>query len=83
MTWRLDGAACAELTPAQSNRVFFTHGTSPVARKLCASCPVQPECLAEVLEVERGLPLKFLIGFRAGLTCIERRALELGMTVVA
>lgn len=83
MTWRLEGAACADLTPDESDRVFFTRGTSPTARRLCAACPVQSECLADVLAVERGLPLKYRGGFRAGMTTGQRYALGRGLRVVA
>lgn len=74
--WRLEDAACGSLTPAQADRVFFTSGNvSPIARALCAACPVRERCLAETLEAEGRLPASYRGGFRAGLSPVERTRL--------
>ena len=66
-SWR-DSAVCASVDP----ELFFPEtGQSPVAaKKICASCPVQPECL------ESALWLDNVHGVWGGTTRIERQQLR-------
>lgn len=45
------------------------------ARRICAPCPVQTECLAEAMAMEGGRTAKSRYGIRAGLTGGQRRVL--------
>jgi hypothetical protein len=47
------------------------------ARTICQACPVQPACLAWVLEVERAAPTQ-TYGFCGGRTARARRRLREG-----
>lgn len=64
--WRQD-AACAELPPAEADRIFFAdHAAYHEARVWCAGCPVRSECRAEArLHGEA-------YGFRGGETATVR-----------
>lgn len=69
MTWEED-AACATVDPA----IFFPEksvGWRPteMARKVCATCPVRAECLADS-------PTWDQFSVRGGLTATERSALR-------
>lgn len=72
--WR-DKAACRDYPNPED--WFPTKGVAPIAyarlRPVCASCTVQPECEAFILECEA--TGSFRVGFWAGYTPKERQAL--------
>ena len=56
---------------------FFPYSGTPhpMIRDACARCPVQPECLADILAHERDLRPDQRYGFRAGYTAPQRTQL--------
>lgn len=74
MTWR-DAAACADLHPAEADRLFFNdqpgNGQALAvleAKRLCLTCPVRTDCLTEATNVEDW----YRYGIWGGLTSNER-----------
>ncbi len=74
-SWRED-AACAGVDPSVFFRQSPRYGGGihyitlhVMARRICAECPVRPECLGEALTVGDH-------GIRGGLTTFQRRALK-------
>jgi WhiB family transcriptional regulator, redox-sensing transcriptional regulator len=59
-------AACREASP---DKLFVRGAEQNQAKKVCATCPVRPECLAEALDNE------IEWGVWGGMTERERRAL--------
>jgi hypothetical protein len=55
---------------------FFALESQVVARKVCIGCPVRIECLADVLDAERGVSVTYRHGVVAGLTARERWRLD-------
>ncbi|MFD4855078.1 WhiB family transcriptional regulator [Streptomyces atratus] len=72
--WRAK-AACLGLL-----NLFFPRDGKPEStdelRKVCASCPVRPRCLAEALIEERSEDEHRRAGMRGGLTAAERASLS-------
>jgi WhiB family redox-sensing transcriptional regulator len=62
----MDAAVCASVDPD----LFFPEKGGPAARaiKMCSSCPVKAECLADALT----LPVTEDFGVRGGTTAFER-----------
>lgn len=61
----LTRAACL----GEDTTIFFTTGTPPPrVRRLCESCPVQPECLEDMLELGEDQ-----YGYGGGMTAKQRR----------
>lgn len=74
----MDRSACREpsLVPPQGGRVldwFYGQYTYNIAKKICARCQVQDECLDYVEPFER--MYDWCSGVAAGMTPNERRAL--------
>ncbi|MFF2094798.1 WhiB family transcriptional regulator [Streptomyces sp. NPDC058202] len=65
--WRT-AAACRGEDPD----LFFSREFEIIARKICITCPVRPECLASILDIERGTSVDYRDGIVAGLTPRER-----------
>lgn len=70
-------AACADLTPQESERLFFTaRGRALVeTRVICLRCPVKLDCLEEADAHEQGKQggRDWTTGVRAALTPGERQ----------
>lgn len=68
-----DHALCNDLTPQQSERLFFGMGSTPnLAKRFCEHCPVREACLREADRLEAGLHPRDVAGFRGGLTSAQR-----------
>lgn len=68
-----DHALCNDLTPQQSERLFFGHGAIPtLAKRFCEHCPVREACLREADRLEAGINAQHVVGFRGGLTSVQR-----------
>lgn len=65
--WRT-AAACRGEDPD----LFFSREFEIIARKICITCRVRPECLASILDIERGTSVDYRDGIVAGLTPRER-----------
>jgi WhiB family transcriptional regulator, redox-sensing transcriptional regulator len=81
--WRAR-AACAGMSGAAADRVFFPECGSATAAKarvmaVCGGCPVRAECLAERLAYEREHPTRHLFGWWGGVSPEGRRALLKGV----
>ncbi|MFF0139731.1 WhiB family transcriptional regulator [Streptomyces sp. NPDC005227] len=61
-------AACRGEDP----ELFFSREFEVIARKICITCPVRAECLASILDIERGTSVDYRDGIVAGLTPRER-----------
>lgn len=48
----LEGASCAGLPDSEKEIFFSSGGATKVAKRICSFCPVQAECLADVLTWE-------------------------------
>ncbi|AZM91463.1 WhiB family transcriptional regulator [Streptomyces sp. W1SF4] len=67
-----DSAACATVDP---ELMYPGPGNLPAykeARRICADCPVQAECLADAMAYEGNATKKYRYGIRAGLSPAER-----------
>lgn len=73
------GAACAELDPAEADRIFFpqyaSRGLPAAARLLCGNCLVRNECALLALEAEEDEQPDHIFGIYGGFTAGERRRL--------
>ena len=75
MNWKLDGA-CATLTPAEADRLFFSAGRVPnQATDMCGRCPVKERCRGEA---ERNREAFGVWGGESG----PVRAARLGLEVI-
>lgn len=62
--------------PNNDDRSDVPTGYYNQARKVCERCPVRPECLEAVLDMEQGLSVHSRHGIWAGFSPHERKAIE-------
>jgi hypothetical protein len=68
--WRAQAACRGHPSP------WWWYSADPLAvalaRRVCSSCPVAADCLADALEVEAGTSPVYWAGVRGGLTPLQR-----------